>query len=96
MVNIIRPCSGAQTPVGTAALKKLAGRLHPKPLYTLIVCPAGKLLEDGCSRRGCYVQVPDSHCSPQSQGECKAQGLITQKRSNRPLKCPPAYYYYYY
>eukprot|EP00972_Heterocapsa_arctica_P030298 4461420-Heterocapsa_arctica.AAC.1 len=47
MNNIIRPCSGAQTTVGTAAPKKLASRIHPKPPYSLIVGPAGRLLEDG-------------------------------------------------
>eukprot|EP00972_Heterocapsa_arctica_P033353 4909055-Heterocapsa_arctica.AAC.1 len=47
IIHIFRPCSGAQTPAGTAALKKLAGSVHPKPPYSLIVGPAGRLLEDG-------------------------------------------------
>eukprot|EP00972_Heterocapsa_arctica_P070821 10463403-Heterocapsa_arctica.AAC.1 len=47
MVNLLRPCTRVQTPAGTAALKKLVGRLHPKPPYPLTVGPAGRLLEYG-------------------------------------------------
>eukprot|EP00972_Heterocapsa_arctica_P006175 908634-Heterocapsa_arctica.AAC.1 len=47
MRDLLKPCSGAQTLAGTSALKKLAGRLHPKPPYSLIVGLAGRMLEDG-------------------------------------------------
>eukprot|EP00972_Heterocapsa_arctica_P008481 1236885-Heterocapsa_arctica.AAC.1 len=47
MRDLLKPCSGAQTPADTSALKQLASRLHPKPPHSLIVGPAGRLQEDG-------------------------------------------------